>query len=124
MKQKGMFETPDGDVIVTARHSWNLRSLHLWPWDTLAASSFGLERTSFYGEAGDGFIPASVLTGSGEGGGDPLREPARMTLPPQGTSRWASTAKSLAGALVEVVPSSVKLIGIMPGVDEGPVVHV
>ena len=106
----GLVDVPGEGPVLLARHSWNLRDLHLWSWSDFKSSWEGLEGTSFYGDPSDGgsFVPASIYT---EGRAD-LRRPTRMALPrAKGLAATASTSESLAGILIEVVPADLDLIG-------------
>lgn len=94
--------------LVLARHSWNLRALHVWTWAELEASSKQLRGTSFYGGPKDSEVPSSVYTQGVSG----LKRPARCRLGPvKGEPKACSIAESLAASFVEVVPSSDMLLG-------------
>lgn len=98
----------DENPLVLARHSWNLRALHAWPWADLEASSRQLAGTSFYGGPRDAGVPPSVYTQGARG----LKRPARCRLGAvAGQPRASSIAASLAGTFVEVVPRGVALVG-------------
>jgi hypothetical protein len=108
----GLAPNPDDDgdenPLVLARHSWNLRALHVWPWEDLEASSRQLRGTSFYGGPGSAEVPPSVYTQGAAG----LKRPARCGLGAvAGQPKASSTAASRAGTFVEVVPRGVALVG-------------
>jgi len=127
-------------MYLLARHSWNMREVHVWPWHRFCESWRGLVGTSFYGDPGEGVtaefsegvltesqkmgdrgvIPASLYTQGVSG----LKRPGRVKLKrvaSGGSSTAASISESLSGALIEVIPSSLDLFGTSQVWDEGPV---
>jgi hypothetical protein len=114
----GLATSTEGAPLVLARHPWNLRALHAWPWEALHRSTKQLYGTSFYGGAGRSHIPASVFTG-GKGG---IPTPKRMRLgAAKGHPEVTDTSTSLAGCFVEVVPGGLELLGATEVWDEGEV---
>ena len=123
-------EEDNARLIVLARHSWNLRTVHIWPWRDFRAAWTNLHATSFYGNVSlntntehkkkERTIPASLYTNGREG----VPIPGRMNLPPsrRGSDQGlASTFESLSGLLIEVVPDSLGLLdGGTEVFDEGP----
>jgi hypothetical protein len=104
----GFVYVPGRGLVLLALHSWNLRDLHMWPWESFSLSWNNLHGTSFYGDSDAPDIPASLFT-QGEAG---LPKPQRMRLPPLlGRHAAVSTHGSLSGFLIEVVPTSLALLG-------------
>ena len=69
-----------GEVVLLAKHPWNLRALHIWTWNNFRDSSLNMETTTFYGNSRNttittpdmDLIPKSVFTDGFE-----LPRPAR-----------------------------------------------
>lgn len=83
----------EGERYVVAKHGWDVAQHHVWRAEDFARSWRGLESTDYYGTPGDGPLLPN---------GRP--RPSRVDLPSAGEGR-ASIAASVAGMIVEVVPS-------------------
>ena len=112
----GLATSSAGEPLVLARHAWNQRALHAWPWASLERSSRQLHGTSFYGGRASGSVPASVFTAGAAG----IPLPARMRLGAVlGRPGVTDTSASLAGWLIEVVPVELEPLGTAEVWDEG-----